>query len=35
MHGRFRESDLLRQVFENEPCRAIGPSENGKWLRVA
>jgi len=34
-HGRFRESDLLRHVFENEPCRAIGPSDNGEWLRAA
>ena len=23
-HGRFRESCLLRQVIENEPCRANG-----------
>ncbi len=34
-HGRFRESKLLRHLFENEPCRAIGPSDNGEWLRAA
>jgi len=34
-HGRFRESELLRALFENEPCRAIGPSDNGEWSPVA
>lgn len=34
-HGKFRDSDLLRSVFEDEPCCAIGPSDNGEWLRVA
>ena len=34
-HGRFRESELLRALFENEPCRAIGPSDNGEWWHVA
>jgi transposase len=29
-HGRFRDSDVLRHVFENEPGRAIGPSDNGE-----
>ena len=29
-HGRFRDSDLFRTVFEGEPSRAIGSSENGE-----
>lgn len=29
-HGRFRDSELLRHLFENEPAHAIGPSDNGE-----
>jgi transposase len=29
-HGRFRDSELLRHLFENEPGHAIGPSDNGE-----
>ena len=34
-HGRFRDSDLLRHLFESEPCRANGPSDIGERLRAA
>ncbi len=31
---RAKRADRLKILFrDNEPCRAIGPSDNGEWAR--